>query len=250
MARQGSHLLESAHIPELDDGVPAARRQPAAVGGERHASREARRGYRRVRLAAGDQAFPGQVPQPQGAARVAGGEVPAVGRKGQAEHLGARTAEAASLLPGGDIPQADGAARAELAASRVPSGENRTLVPGVGMRHLPPGRHIPHPGDTAAGGQELAVGRERDPADLIASPEGAQLAPRGDIPEPDRTVGAPGRHGPSVGGERHAIDKLADGRGGPRSDAARPGPRVSPYCRGRRRRSRPGSCHRGTPPRT
>ena len=41
------------------------------------------------------------------------------------------------------------------------------------MRHLPPGRHVPHPDAMAAGGQELAVGRERHPADLLVSSEGA-----------------------------------------------------------------------------
>ena len=156
MARQGGHLLEQAHIPELDDAVPAAGRQPAAVGGKRHATSQARRCRWRMRLAAGDLPFLGQVPQPEGAARVADGQGPAVGREGQAEHLAPGPprlptfCQVATSQSRTVPPELDGQ---QGAIGREPDPDPcRLPAPGVGMRHLPPGRQVPH---------QDAIGRRR-----------------------------------------------------------------------------------------
>src|SRR5262249_13052854 len=97
-------VAQLAHVPNLHGLIPASRKQPPAVGAERHAADKAG-----VTAEAADWRTAGvAVPDFHGAVLTPRGDPPAVGAEGHGVHIPAVSREGLQYLAGLHIPDLDG----------------------------------------------------------------------------------------------------------------------------------------------
>ena len=211
--RLGSEL--GGHVPDLELAVAAAGGQGLAVGGQGQRCRA----VRGVPGSEGLQMAVRRVPAAERAV-VAAGDQGVVRRAGTPAD---RPVPACARSAACSVPVATSQSRvmpSRLDDARVaPSGEKATASIASAMpfervadraRGQVPDLHGPV---ERAGGQRLAVGRERHAGDRAGVPgEGRPLGGLGDVPERHRGVAAARGERLAVGRERHARDRAGVAR--------------------------------------